>query len=267
MSVLCAVVLLLCIGCADTSYQSTRYHKQQDAPPFDYQDIEKIPDAEPRIEPLSKMGNKSPYTVVGQNYEVLSTSLGYTKQGVASWYGSKFHGHLTSNGEIYNMFDMSAAHRNLPLPTYLRVTNLSNNRKVIVRVNDRGPFHSDRVIDLSYAAAIKLGFVDQGTAQVKLEAIDPLVWYKTRSLSVEPGTEIYLQVGAFSRQESATKLKRRLQGITDGMVAIYLDKSQTPNLHKVQIGPLRDMTAAQAIREKISTLGFGIPIIFSLPRS
>ncbi len=265
---LCTVVGLLVAGCTgNKSYQATRYQQHQDAPPFGYEDIEKIPDAEPRVEPPSRMGNKSPYRVVGKNYSIMGSSLGYSEQGVASWYGSKFHGHLTSNGEIYNMFAMSAAHKSLPIPTYLRVTNLDNNRKVIVRVNDRGPFHSDRVIDLSYAAAVKLGFVDQGTARVKLEAIDPLVWHKTRSLAVEPGTEIYLQVGAFSHPDSATKLKRRLQGITDGMVSVYLDKTKTPHLHKVQIGPLRNMTVAQAIREKIGTLGLGIPIIVSLPQS
>lgn len=262
---LLAVVVM--VGCTSQGYQPERYKQQQDAPPLSYEDIEKIPDAEPKIEPLSRSGNKSPYRVVGKDYVVMDSSQGYSREGVGSWYGSKFHGHLTSNGEIYNMFAMSAAHRTLPLPTYLRVTNLNNNRRVIVRVNDRGPFHSDRIIDLSYAAAVKLGFVDQGTAPVRLEAIDPLVWHKTRALVMEPGTEIYLQVGAFSQHDSAAKLKRRLQGVTSDPVSIYLDRTMDPVLHKVQIGPLRDMTTAQAIREKIAALGLGIPIIVSLPRS
>lgn len=132
--------------------------------------------AEPRIEQPSRAGNRSSYEVWGKTYQVLPDATGYEKRGTASWYGEKFHGYATSNGEIYDMYKMSAAHRSLPLPTFARVTNLDNGRSVIVRVNDRGPFHSDREIDLSYAAAARLGFLDNGTGSVKVEAINPEQW-------------------------------------------------------------------------------------------
>ncbi|HBQ01515.1 MAG TPA: septal ring lytic transglycosylase RlpA, partial [Gammaproteobacteria bacterium] len=116
-------------------------------------------------------GNRSPYTVLGKTYTVLPTERGYSERGVASWYGEKFHGHKTSNGEVFDMYMASAAHKSLPIPSFLRVTNLDNNRSLIVRVNDRGPFHGDRIVDLSYAAAMKLGYAERGTARVHLESI------------------------------------------------------------------------------------------------
>ncbi|MCU4675441.1 septal ring lytic transglycosylase RlpA family protein [Catenovulum sp. 2E275] len=127
-------------------------------------------DPTPIYEVPSRGGNKD-YQVLGKHYKVLKTSEGFSEEGVASWYGKKFHGHLTSNGETYDMFAMSAAHKTLPLPTYVKVTNLANNKQAIVRVNDRGPFHDGRIIDLSYAAAFKLGVTKSGTAKVKIEAL------------------------------------------------------------------------------------------------
>lgn len=120
----------------------------------------------------SKRGN-SPYVVFGKRYEVLASAAGYRRDGKASWYGSKFHGRTTSSGEVYDMYQLTAAHRSLPIPTYVRVTNLDNGRRTIVRVNDRGPFHPDRIIDLSYAAAVKLGFQDKGVANVRVESVSP----------------------------------------------------------------------------------------------
>ncbi|MDX1452372.1 MAG: septal ring lytic transglycosylase RlpA family protein, partial [Oleiphilaceae bacterium] len=163
------VCLSICLAACSTSRYSMRHDK---APTGDF-DASGVPDAIPVWEPLSPQGNRSPYTVRGKQYRILPSAAGYREEGIASWYGLKFHGELTSNGEIYNMYAMSAAHKSLPLPTYVKVTNLSNQRSVIVRVNDRGPFHSERVIDLSYAAAKKLGFDKQGTARVLLEAIVP----------------------------------------------------------------------------------------------
>tara|TARA_R110001599_G_scaffold3375_2_gene18711 strand:- start:7674 stop:8690 length:1017 start_codon:yes stop_codon:yes gene_type:complete len=153
-----------------------RYAMSGDAYPLEPPDVTKVPDAEPRIEQPSRAGNRSSYEVWGKTYQVLPDATGYEKRGTASWYGEKFHGYATSNGEIYDMYKMSAAHRSLPLPTFARVTNLDNGRSVIVRVNDRGPFHSDREIDLSYAAAARLGFLDNGTGSVKVEAINPEQW-------------------------------------------------------------------------------------------
>ncbi len=132
-----------------------------------------VPDAVPVQEAKSRGGNTEEYEVWGKKYRTLETSTGYREEGRASWYGQEFHGRPTSSGEPYDMYAMSAAHRTLPLPTYLEVTNLDNGRTVIVRVNDRGPFHDDRILDLSYAAAARLGLIASGTARVRLRALEP----------------------------------------------------------------------------------------------
>ena len=262
-----AVLLVLFLhGCVSTGSAPSRYQQHQDSAPLGTQDLAKVPDAVPRVEPRSRGGNKSPYTVRGKSYEVLPTALGYSTIGNASWYGAKFHGHLTSNGETYNMFGMSAAHRSLPIPSYVEVTNLANGRKVIVRVNDRGPFHSERLLDLSYAAAVKLGFVDQGTARVKITTIDPISWNKSRYEQV-PGGDIYLQAGAFASLDSAEKLRQRLQGVTGQAVKVTLEADRGADLHKVRIGPFANLIAAEAERNKISVAGLGSPLIITLPKS
>jgi rare lipoprotein A len=187
-----------------------------------------IPNATPKSEPITNAGNKSPYEVFGKTYWVLSTSKGYKETGIASWYGTKFHGRLTSNGEIYNMYGMTAAHKSLPIPSYARVTNVANGSSVVVRINDRGPFHGERLIDLSYVAAMKLGYADKGTAKVLIEVIDTEVHPQTLAnppliiqaalkaaakssppiIASEPvaaaGTGNYLQVGAFRDMALAT---------------------------------------------------------------
>jgi rare lipoprotein A len=162
------VGILLCItllaGCS---------FKKKDGPPPYHVDASRIHNAVPRPEPLSKYGNMPVYSVFGKSYHTLRSSKYYSKVGVASWYGIKFHERHTSSGERYNMLAMTAAHKTLPLPTYVEVTNLRNHRKIIVKVNDRGPFESNRLIDLSYVAAIKLGMIGHGTALVSVKAIDP----------------------------------------------------------------------------------------------
>ena len=155
---LLVVVAVLMAGCA-----SSRYSMDQDAAPTTSVDVSQIPSVVPHPVTPGDLGNKSPYTVWGKTYHVLASAKGYHARGLASWYGAKFHGHRTSDGEVFNMYGFSAAHRTLPLPCFVRVTNLENGRSLIVRVNDRGPFHSDRLIDLSYAAAKKLGYASQGT--------------------------------------------------------------------------------------------------------
>lgn len=135
-----------------------------------------IKDAVPKREPITNAGNKSPYTVLGHTYVLLPTAKGYRTTGIASWYGTKFDGQDTSNGEKYDVYAMTAAHKTLPIPSYVLVTNLENNRQAVVRVNDRGPFVSNRIIDLSYAAAVKLGYADKGTAYVEVAAIDVDNW-------------------------------------------------------------------------------------------
>jgi rare lipoprotein A len=149
-----------------------------DGPPDDDIDVTHIPNATPKLEPLSRYGNMSSYEVWGSRYKVMPHSKGYKAQGTASWYGKKFHGQRTSSGEKYDMYGMTAAHRSLPLPTYAKVKNLRNGKEVIVKINDRGPFVGDRLIDLSYAAAKKLGIHSAGTGKVQITAIDPSQWHK-----------------------------------------------------------------------------------------
>ena len=195
------------------------YYKD-DGPPrrVKQSDIAKIPDAVPKKEPLSETGN-DPYKALGKKYYPLRKANGYRERGVASWYGKKFHGKRTSSGEPYDMFAMTAAHRVLPLPSYVRVRNLRNGRTVTVKVNDRGPFLHNRVIDLSYAAAYKLGIVATGTGLVEVTAIDPSTPVKqinahpvpvsTRTVS---GVKLFIQFGAFSVKSNAEGLQRSLYG-------------------------------------------------------
>lgn len=136
-------------------------------------DVDCIPEPVVTAEPRSPVGNRSPYTVLGKRYHVLDRVEGYQEQGIASYYGAKFHGRRTSNQEVYDMYAFTAAHKSLPLPSFARVTNLDNGASVVVRVNDRGPFHEGRVIDLSYAAAVKLGITQRGTGRVEVRALTP----------------------------------------------------------------------------------------------
>jgi len=136
------------------------FNEQRDSAPINPRDVSAVKDAVPAPVRRTIAGNKSPYTVLGKTYTLLPESRGYKEQGLASWYGQKFHGRNTSNGEVYDMYAMTAAHKTLPIPSYVKVTNLDNGRSIVVRVNDRGPFHTDRIIDLSYAGAVKLDFLN-----------------------------------------------------------------------------------------------------------
>lgn len=153
-----------------------RAHK--DGAPWWDVDVSRIPDATPTLH--TGPYKAAPYSVLGKTYFPLQESKTYVQSGTASWYGTKFHGQNTANGEVYDLYGMSAAHKTLPLPSYVRVTNLDNNKTVILRVNDRGPFYSDRIIDLSYAAAKKLGYAETGTARVKVEGVDPQQWWAAK---------------------------------------------------------------------------------------
>ncbi|HEY4294457.1 septal ring lytic transglycosylase RlpA family protein [Luteibacter sp.] len=153
--------------------QSSRYRSRSDSVPTDAPDVSKLPEPVPKAEPRSLYGNKSPYSVLGQTYNVLPSPHGYVERGIASFYGNKFHGYKTSSLEAYDMYQFSAAHKTLPLPSYARVTNLENGKSVIVRINDRGPFHENRIIDLSFAAAVRIGVWPKGTGLVEVRAIDP----------------------------------------------------------------------------------------------
>jgi rare lipoprotein A len=227
---------------------------QRDGAPSRAVDLSRIQPVVPRDEEIRRAGNFSPYTVFGKTYEVLPTSRGYREQGYASWYGTKFHGRLTSNGEVYDMYQFTAAHKSLPIPAYVLVHNLENGRELIVRVNDRGPFHDNRIIDLSWAAAAKLGFADQGVARVEVVALDPSTYQVTLAeLSREraglpaqiPPPELvaapdsWLQVAALSTAEAARNLADSVAGLTDLQVVV-LPPPGGDILYRVQVGPLRE---------------------------
>lgn len=223
-----------------------------------------LQDAVPTEEPLSRYGNASPYSVLGETYHVMASSQGFRQNGRASWYGKKFHGQRTSSGERYDMYKMTAAHKNLPIPCYVRVTNKENGKSVIVKVNDRGPFHSDRVMDVSFAAAAKLGMLDNGTANVSIETINPASILKQQSIiaKAEKPAEVkfFIQAGAFGNRENATALQNRLMELANLQVAIQTSDDPMP-VHRVQIGPFPDEQSAQKTTQMLREAAVGSPII------
>jgi rare lipoprotein A len=246
-----AVLLLLTVlalGCQTlTGYKSKVATQQQDGPPLSVpQGLEHLPDPEVVELPRSRYGNPTTYSVAGRSYRVLETSRGYVAEGNASWYGRKFHGRRTSSGEPFDMFALTAAHRSLPIPAFARVTNLNNGRSTVVKINDRGPFHDDRIIDLSYAAAVKLGFHGSGTARVKVEVL-------------EPGRDFYLQAGAFSSLSAADALKTRIEQLT-GQRA-FVVKVPGDDLYRVRIGPVKGRGTADEVASSISAAALAEPRI------
>jgi rare lipoprotein A len=211
-----------------------------------------VRDAVPSKEPLARYGNHSPYTVLGKTYTVLPSSKGYHERGIASWYGSKFHGRRTSSGEPYDMHLATAAHRSLPLPTFAEVTNLDNGRKMVVKINDRGPFHDGRIIDLSFAAAVKLGVDKTGTARVEVRAID-VETPRQPAVKVADGT--FLQVGAYSQRASADELAGQM--IAAQLKPVSVQKSR--GLYKVWIGPYASGQEIEAAIQRVVELGFERP--------
>jgi len=271
-------ILLLVIACssapapapAPESPNQGRYSITQDRAPTRNVDLSAIPEVIPVPINRTSAGNRSPYTVLGKSYRVMPTEEGYNERGVASWYGEKFHGHKTSNGEIFDMYQVSAAHKSLPIPSFLRVTNLDNNRSIVVRVNDRGPFHGDRVIDLSYAAALKLGYADRGTARVQLESIvvggaaqDRVASTasSTRNETLRVGSASkYLQVGAFSELSAAREVSSRVEEITALPVFIRtVNTSGNRTLHRVRVGPISDPGQIQRVSQSVVAANLGNP--------
>ena len=222
-------------------------------------------DAVPREEPRSRYGNGPYYRVYGDTYKVLDNSYGYQERGVASWYGKKFHGRMTSSQEPYDMYAMTAAHKTLPLPTYVRVRNLKNNRSIVVRVNDRGPFVHSRLIDLSYSAAMKLDMIKEGTSLVEVTAIsfdepapgrkDPAPVERIAHRVAEPEGNIYVQVGAFGEVGNARRRFSLLQDGGIGSAFVHEDDSSTPPLYRVRIGPISDVIQYDSIVEELQRLG------------
>lgn len=216
-------------------------------------------DSLPRPEPRSRYGNGPIYEVLGSRYRVLDSGRGYSERGVASWYGKKFHGKPTSSREIYDMHELTAAHRTLPLPSWVRVRNLKNGKSVVVRVNDRGPFVGNRLIDLSYAAAVRLDMVDEGTTLVEVTAIDH---QEPLQVGAPPAPEtsseildVYVQVGAFGDIKNA---RRRYSQLLEGGIRpafVHEDTTRKPALYRVRIGPIADVLEYDTIVQQLQQLG------------
>ncbi len=276
---------------------------ERDGVPAGTHDPASIPDAVPRLEIPGTAGNRSPYTVNGRSYHVLPTSRGYVERGIASWYGSKFHGRRTSNGEVFDAWGMTAAHRSLPIPVYARVTNLENGRSTVVRVNDRGPFHDNRIIDLSYAAALKLGFARKGTARVEVRVIDPVLprtatagdvteeavatdpasagpaslpgtapagpaeqaRLASEALRIATAPSFFLQVGAFRNYQAAMRLVAQLETLTGSRVIVDTHGDPDTGLHRVRVGPLPGVEEANRLRQLIADARFGEPLLVRVP--
>ena len=238
------------------------------APPAD---IAAIPDAVPRAEPRSLHGNPPFYDALGRRYFVLPSADGYDERGVASWYGPTFHGSNTSSGELYNMYGMTAAHKTLPLPTYARVTNLANGKSVVVRINDRGPFVANRIIDLSYTAAAKLDILRDGTAWVEVRTLNPGAPEVPIETPVAPAPTppapaqtpppaaptlplLYVQTGAFADPANAGRQLGRLHaaGLASAFVVPPPEGSQ---LYRVRIGPIGSVAEFDALSQRLATLG------------
>ena len=252
-------------------------------------DVAQIPDAVPRSEPRSASGNPPFYSVNGRRYAVLASAQGYSERGVASWYGLEFHGLRTSTGEPYDMFAMTAAHKTLPLPCYARVTNLSNGRSVIVRINDRGPFVANRIIDLSYTAAVKLDMIRNGTAFVEVETLTAVTPPLIASLppavpasslppppAATPGNpapspaapaapaaapaaqshsgDFYIQVGAYANAQNARRVMQRLRDA--GVEPSFTSVADSPQLQRVRVGPIESVQQFDALIARLNALGY-----------
>jgi len=221
--------------------------EKRDGAPDKEMDWTNIPNPVPRDEPRSKRGNPDNYEVMGKRYFVKQEPEGYTQQGIASWYGTKFHGRLTSSGEVYDMYKMTAAHKTLPIPVYVKVSNIDNGKEIIVKVNDRGPFISGRIIDLSYAAAKKLGITQKGTANVEIKTLSAAIppgnsqsTAGTTPLSIEDNNKQYfLQLGAFSQRMLAEQLAAKLISLPVEPVIITHSTRNQNTLYHVRVGPFR----------------------------
>jgi rare lipoprotein A len=248
-------------------------------------EVDQIPDAVPQAEPLSKYGNPETYSVYGQPYRILKSSTGFVERGISSWYGTKFHGKRTSSGEPYNMYAMTAAHKTLPIPCYVEVTNLRNGRKIVVKVNDRGPFHEGRIIDLSYVAALKLGITKTGTGDVEIRTLEPAGPSPTTVIAsaetetvpaptpivtapaastpldlaaatpAQPSVNMYLQVGAFSSRLNAESLRNQLITLAPLPIQVTESSNLPQTFYRVRIGPLTNDVEVEQLATKLAAIG------------
>lgn len=266
-------------GCGGIPKGDPTPFTRQDSAPTRTVDLSNIADAIPRAEPRSRYGNPNSYVVFGKRYYVKKSSAGHVERGIASWYGTKFHGKRTSSGEPYDMLAMTAAHKTLPLPTYVEVVNLKNSRKIIVKVNDRGPFVKNRIIDLSYAAAKRLGITQAGTGLVEIRAIDPTKSLasskavvakkalppqsaKLKQITPDQRIGIYLQVGAFSNRYNAENLRTRIRDIKT-LPAAKINVTQgvkaNTSIFRVRIGPLDNVPETDQLIKRLAQLGIENP--------
>ena len=266
------------MGCATSSLVN-------DSAPKNPVDLTHVKEPVPKVEPKSKYGNPKKYTVLGNTYKTMDDNKNYSQTGIASWYGTKFHGRRTSSGEVYDMYEMTGAHKTLPLPTYAKVTNLDNNKSIIIKINDRGPFHENRIVDLSYAAASKLGVLAKGTARVHVVAIDPrehdlaktkphsdnnqyalnnpaekTIKQPTPSRKVNKEL-VHIQLGAFKDRDYAEQLVKNVESVIQHPVTITTVNKQNLNkkLFKVQLGPI-PAEKLELIKSKLAHLNIYNPI-------
>lgn len=271
--ILTILVLFIVSGCQ----YGGRYSQRVDSAPRNIPQSIATQDATPHFEPYREFNSRA-YTVLGKRYYPIQTGKGFEQYGDASWYGQKFHGHLTSIGETYDMYGMTAAHKTLPLPSFVRVTNQINNKQVIVRVNDRGPFHGSRIIDLSFAAAKKLDYLKTGTAPVKVEVIHfdkdnrvtigkgPTVSFAeyagiqtaphlNKEQPQEPQTsktQIYIQVAALSDKQRVARLSDDL----NVKYQIPADTEESNNIYRLRLGPLANQHLADMLLDELRSNGF-----------
>lgn len=274
LSLLTSVLSLGLISCGG---QSSSPVSGYDGPPSQQVDVSGIPDAVPQKTSRSKYGNPKSYVVFGKRYYVMSSGKDYKERGIASWYGSKFHGKRTSSGEPYDMHAMTAAHKTLPLPAYVKVTNLKNGRQVILKVNDRGPFHENRIIDLSHTAAVKLGIKGTGTGLVEVESISPgesipAMASVPKAIPVaasapaavsdsasdkQSAVSLYLQLGAFVSSQNAYQLKDRLNlALSANQAYIVKTLKDAQQFYRVRIGPFNSIEQADSLVHTLNQKGF-----------
>lgn len=254
-------------------------------------DIGHLVEPEPSDEPRARYGNRSPYTVLGKDYHVMDDARGYVARGISSWYGTKFHGRATSSLEPYDMYQFTAAHKSLPLPTHVRVTHLGNGRSVVVRVNDRGPFHEGRLIDLSYAAAVKIGMHIDGTAPVEIRVLKPgetpppppaamsreQAWAAARA-GIVPTTSqpaampapaapvsgrVWLQVASFGEPGNAQRLVERLESARVGATSVQRAQVGARTVYRVRLGPFESAERSRSASERLQGLGLGVPTLIA----
>ncbi|MEZ8052762.1 septal ring lytic transglycosylase RlpA family protein [Vibrio atlanticus] len=235
-------------GCSSTE-PTGRYDIDSDIAPDAPISVEHLEDAHPQYEPYS-LGGNTDYTLRGEDYKIVKKTEGFTEKGKASWYGKKFHGHLTSNGEIYDMYSMSAAHKTLPIPSYVQVTNTDNDKTTIVRINDRGPFHEGRIIDLSYAAAYKLDVLRTGTANVEIEVITVAMPTDANKKAALP--QFIIQVATSPHEDRTEKLAKDLGEKL--AVATFLQPND--DNYRLMLGPFHDYALTQEKLEQVKLMGY-----------